>query len=312
MATFTAPFQGQIDVALSSFAREFRNPVLVSDLIAPRVPVLKQIDAFAQFGEESLEDPGNELRAPTAAAIELVQTLSKDRYFADDHALSRLVPLEEESSFEFGDVRQWATQMLTDRLLLKKEKRLRDVVTDASHYAASNKVTLAGTKQWTDKDNSTPIADVMAARKQVGLIGRPANLMVIGPDTFQVLKVHPKVTERFINVKAGAVTRQDLETVFEMRVIVAEAVEKTGAARSYLWPDTVWVGYAQETPSRDDVSFIKTFVWTTAPGTVQGFSVEINPVFPVSRKSESVDVHFYYDQKITAADAGYLIIDTNL
>ena len=311
MATFTAPFQGQIDVALSDFAREFRNPVFVSDLIAPRVPVLKQIDSYAQFGEESLEDPGDELRAPTAAAIELVQTVSTDRYTCDDHAVSRLIPLEEESSFEFGNVRQWATQMLTDRLLLKKELRLRDIVTNAANYGASNKVTLAGVTQWTDKTNSDPISDVLTARKQVGLTGRPANLMVIGPDSFEALKVHPDITSRFVNVQAGAVTRQDLVAIFEMRVIVAESVEKSGATRSYVWPDTVWVGYAQETPSRDDVSFIKTFVWVTAPGTAQGFSVEINPVFPASRKAESVDVHFYYDHKITAADAGYVIIDTN-
>ena len=277
MATFTAPFQGQIDVALSDFAREFRNPVFVSDLIAPRVPVLKQIDSYAQFGEESLEDPGDELRAPTAAAIELVQTVSTDRYTCDDHAVSRL----------------------------------RDIVTNAANYGASNKVTLAGVTQWTDKTNSDPIGDVLTARKQVGLTGRPANLMVIGPDSFEALKVHPDITSRFVNVQAGAVTRQDLVAIFEMGVIVAESVEKSGATRSYVWPDTVWVGYAQETPSRDDVSFIKSFVWVTAPGTAQGFSVEINPVFPVSRKAESVDVHFYYDHKITAADAGYVIIDTN-
>ena len=311
MATFTAPFQGQIDVALSNFAREFRNSVFVSDLIGPRVSVLKQIDSYAQFGEESLEDPGEELRAPTAAALELVQTVSTDRYVCDDHALSRLIPLEEESSFEFGDVRQWATQMLTDRLLLKKEKRLKDIVTDAANYGSSNKVTLTGTSQWTDTTNSDPIGDVLAARKQVGLVGRPANLIVIGPDSFEALKVHPKISDRFVNVQGGAVTRQDLAAVFEMKVVVAEAIEKSGATRSYLWPDTAWVGYAQETPSRDDVSFIKTFVWVTAPGTVQGFSVEINPVFPASRKSESVDVHFYYDHKITASEAGYLVIDTN-
>lgn len=311
MGTFTPVLQGKLDVALSNFAREFRNAAFVADRIFSRVEAGKQTSRYWIFGREALQDPGDELRAPTAAAIELTQTLSSDVYFADDHAASRLIAHEERAAFEAGDVDRWATEMLVNRLLLKKEIRARNVATDPSNYAASNQNTLAGTSQWTDTVASDPIADVLAARKQVGLIGRPANLMVMGPDSFEALKKHPKITERFVNVKAGAITAQDLTAVFEVPVAVAEGVFDNAGVVTYIWPDTVWIGYAQEAPNFFDVSFGKTFLWGQAPGTARGFAVEVNPVFPMSRKADSVDAHFYYDQKVTCKEAGYIIIDTN-
>lgn len=310
MGTFTAPFQGKIDVPLTNFAREFRNNALVSDRVAPRVPTMKQSDLYAIWGTENLQDPGDEVRATTAAAIEVVQTLSTDKFFTDDHALSRLVALEEPSAMSsFGrDPYRWATQVLMDRLLLKKEIRLATLITDAAQYAAANKVTLSGTSQWSDAANSSPIDDVETAKLQVGLIGTPANTMVLSPSVFAKLRVNDEIKARFANVTGGPITLQQLAEVFSLdNVLLSGAVKESGGTKSYVWGKDVWVGYVSPAPSPEDVSFCKSFVWESAPGTVQGFATEINDVYPKSRRAQSVDVHFYYDQKITSAESGYII-----
>ena len=98
MGTFVAPLQGKIDVPLSNFALEYRNNAYVADRVLPRVGVLKQSDLYAIWGQEMLDDPGDIVRAPTAAAIELKQTVSTTAYLCQDWAASRLVADEEPSA----------------------------------------------------------------------------------------------------------------------------------------------------------------------------------------------------------------------
>lgn len=310
MGAFVPTLQGKIDIALSNFAREYRNTAFIGERILPRVAVTKQSDKYWLFGKETLQlpSPSHVLRAAGAAAIELLQTISTDSYLCDDHAASRIIPDEERAGFEAGDVEQWSTRMVIDRLLLDEEDRIRVLVTDAAQYAAANKKTLSGTSQWSDLNNSDPIKDILAAKKQIGLIGQQANLMVINPDVYEQLQQHPKIKERFVNVTGGPLTLDNLRTLFGMEIVLAAAVKDSAGTLSYLWGKDVWIGYVTPTPSFADVSFGKTFVWTTAPGTAGGFGTEVNRVYPASRKADSVDVHFYYAHKLVAKDAGYLVI----
>jgi len=313
MGTFVAPLQGKVDVPLSNFALEYRNNAYVADRVLPRVGVLKQSDLYAIWGQEMLDDPGDEVRAPTAAAIELVQTVSTTNYFCPDHAASRIVADEEPSGLASlnRDPYRWAAQMLLDRVtLLKKESRAMTLLTTAGNYSANNRTTLTGGKKWSDPLNSDPIGDVETAKDQISLIGTPPNTMVISRATAHALKVNASIKARFVT-KGGPITMADLVAIFELDVLLADAVLRTAGVKAKLWPDTAWIGYVSQTPNQEDLSFAKTFMWESAPGTAGGASTEINLVYPASRKSKSVDVHMYYDQKITCAEAGYIIIDTN-
>ncbi len=101
---FVSPLQGHIDVALSNFAVKFRNPAYVSDQVFTRVPVQRQSDKYWRFGKEQLQALIDDLRAPGAAAQRVTQTLSAETYFAEDHALERLITDEERANFDAGDV----------------------------------------------------------------------------------------------------------------------------------------------------------------------------------------------------------------
>ena len=307
---FVSPLQGHIDVALSNFAVKFRNPSYVSDQVLTRVPVQRQSDKYWKFGQEQLQALVDDLRAPGAAAQRITQTLSSDTYFADDHALERLITDEERANFDAGDVEQWVAETLTDKLLLRKEKLFAGKVTDTA--LVTQNVTLSGTSQWSDFTNSTPTEDIQTGQETIAQnAGVRANTLVLGFPVFSKLRNHLKVVERVQNIRVGVVREEDLASIFDVeRVLVSQALERDASGTtSFVFGKHALLCYVSPTPAFGEPSFGKSFVWAGAPGSTGGFIVEIGRAAPVSRKADEMAVHFYYDQKITAVESGYLIED---
>jgi hypothetical protein len=304
-----SPVQGKIDVALSQFAQLYRNNQFVGELLFPRVEVLKESDYYWTFGQENLAIRENDLRAPGSAAERIQQTLSKVKYSATDHSLAREITDEERGNFMAGNLEQWATQTIMDKLLLAEEVRIAAIATTTANYAAANSVTLAGQSQWSDLGNSTPLSDVETGKSLVRQIGQEANLMIVPDPVYQKLRVHPAIVDRFKYVNGGQITTQELQTVFGIeKVVLASAVQIDAAGnRSFVWGKDVVIAYAQPNPSFMDVSLGKTFVWTQAPGTVGGFSTEIARLVPASKKADELATHFYYVQAVTSNISGYVI-----
>ena len=305
---FVSPLQGHIDVALSNFAVKFRNPSYVSDQVFTRVPVQRQSDKYWQFGKEQMQALVDDTRAFGAAAQRVDQSLSSQTYFAEDHALERLITDEERSNFDAGDIEQWVAETLTDKLLLRKEKLFAAAVTDTTKVTQNT--TLSGTAQWSDFANATPTEDIQTGQEAIAQnAGVRANTLVLGFPVFSKLRNHPKVVERVQNIRVGVVREEDLAALFDVeRVIVSQALEVDAAgAVSFVFGKHALLCYVNQTPNFGEPSFGKSFVWAGAPGSTDGFIVEIGRATPVSRKADEMAVHFYYDQKITAVEAAYLI-----
>ena len=64
--------------------------------------------------------------------------------------------------------------------------------------------------------------------------------------------------------------------------------------------------YVNPTPSQRDVSAAKTFVWTSSPGTVGGFQVELGRATPVGRKSDEIALHGYFNEGVHRHDGRLL------
>lgn len=307
---FVSPLQGHIDVALSNFSVKFRNPSYVSDQVFTRVPVQRQSDKYWKFGQEQLQALTDDLRAPGASAQRVTQSLSSQTYFAEDHALERLITDEERSNFDAGDIEQWVAETLTDKILLRKEKLFAAAVTDTAQVTQNT--TLSGTAQWSDFTNSTPTDDIQTGQETIAQnAGVRANTLVLGFPVFSKLRNHPKVVERVQNVRIGVVREEDLASLFDVeRVIVSQALEvDAGGSVGFVFGKHALLCYVSPTANFGEPSFGKSFVWAGAPGSTDGFIVEMGRAAPVSRKADEMAVHFYYDQKITAVEAAYLIED---
>lgn len=317
LSLITNPFAAHVDLDLTNFAIEQVNApsAFVADVIAPLATVPDQGGKYVIFGEEALEDPGDVVRGPLAAPKELAASLSRDSYQCEDHAATFPYALEEVRAAQgIYSPEQRATQQALERVIrLKRELEVIIKITDVGEYSASNKKAPTGGKKWSDPLNSDPIGDVIGLAKAIALgCGNAPNRIVFGWDVLEALKVNAQVKARFINVVGGAITLQQLSQVFEIPCYLSSARKKVaglGGAKSFAWTTgIVWIGYSTPSPSMQDVSFAKTFLWSGAPDTVGGIGVESYDLYPPGRKGRAVDVHFWHsDVKITTKDAGGLI-----
>ena len=76
------------------------------------------------------------------------------------------------------------------------------------------------------------------------------------------------------------------------------------ASLSYIWGKDALLCYVPPRPAMKTVALAYTFVWTLAPGSLNGRLVE--SWREERRKADMVRVQKYYDQKLIAPTAGYL------
>lgn len=307
-------FQGHIDAALSQYAQRYVNRELIADIVAPRVPVAKQSDKYWIWGREDQQGATvDDTRAPGAGAIEVRKSLSNDLYFCPDHARKALIPHEEAANYEAGDLRQEYIATIVSQILLAHEYRTAALMTTPGNFPSGNKVQLSSNDQWNSGDAAAqPVEDVMTGRDAiVAKTGMKPNTLILGYQVYSGLKNNAALIERIKYTKLGNPNEQDLAQLFEVdRVVIGQAIKRTDAGvNSYVWGKHAILAYVQPTPSRTDISAVKTFVWTGAPGTSGGFQTAFYLHPEEDRKSDVGHVHFYHDEKITAAESMYLIED---
>jgi len=307
MPSSIAPMTGHLDMALTQFAKRFVQNGLISDVLAPRVPVGRQTDKYWIFGREDQELTEQQLRATGAPAQRIRRSLSTDSYFCRSHALAADIADEDRASYsDAGDLEQDSTQALMAKLLLQKEDELATMLTDTAQI--TNNVTLAGANQWSDFGNSTPGIDVETAKDQIRLAGVEANTMVVGGAVFRYLKNHPAIKASFQYVQRGSLNQADLAAYFGVdQFLIARGVKVTGGVGGFIWGKHALLAYASASPSREDISAVKSFVWDSAPGTAGGIGVVTGRNAEPTAKADIVGVDFYYQQKITAVETIYLI-----
>lgn len=317
MPSFVAPLQGHLNMALTTYVKGFRQHPLVSDIIFPRVPVERQQDAYNILDVSGQQLTEQTLRAPGAEAQAIRMATSQDTYKAESHALQAPLPDENKVNAEQAGLgrlvsTQGRTRILQAKILLDKEQRAADLLTTSN---ITNNVTLAGADKWTDKLNSDPAGVIETARAAIRLSGVEADTLILGSSVAVALRQHPAIIERFKYVQKGLLGVPELSSFFDIpNIVVAKAVKASNAAtpvKGYVIdPEDALLFYSgADAQADEDLSFGKTFVWSQAPGTVGGYGVIIGRVPGVTAKSETVGVDFYYDQKITATETGYLIKD---
>jgi hypothetical protein len=322
------------NVALSNFAKEFRNNLLVGDLIAPRVPVDRQSFPYVIWSRDDFQVPST-LRAPGDSPKTIRKTYSTDTYFCRSHALDTNIPFESET-YGLGlgfSYRQKATQSLTDRLNLAREVEIANLALNASNFP--NAVTLSGTSMWDQypssadgaegggsTDGSHPITQVnqyKALLRQAG-ISDAQMVLILSDPVVVALQSHPDIIIRFKYVQPGAITLDDLSSVFRVKCVQASAISLSpNNIASWVWGNNAFLGFSQPAPTLDDVSCIKTFSWTgvkdggidsgmVAQG-ADGFAVLEWVDGHLSKKTYWQSADWYYGLKVTAQETGLPILN---
>lgn len=309
------------DVPLSNLAVSAFNDStdeFIAERLFPNVPAGKQSDQYYTISKEAFlrVTAGGAKRAPRTEARRIEFEISSDAYFAHNYALAGENALEDLANADIAvQLRQNTTRLVSGRLRREQEIRIANLATTAANLGSG--VALTGTSKWNDYLNSTPISDVTTAHAFVRQnTGMKANTMVIDEDTFQIVRRHPDILELYKYTAGGQATEEQLKSTFQVANMLIGAGVKENALEggtssiTNIWGNNVLLAHVGPATGLQTATLGLRFGWRPA-GFPAAFGVERKVERGAgSRKVEIVEVGHFQDEKIVAAELGYLISGT--
>lgn len=297
-----------VDPVLTQVARGYKNAAFVGMGLFPYVPVAVRGGKIITFGKEIFKIYAT-ARAPGANLQRLPIVYGSQSFALSQDALAGAVPYEhmEDASVTPGiDLGTAAVSRVQQVIGLGLEKQHADIARTAASYAASNKITLSGTSQWSDPA-STPIAAIEtgkdAVRSQTGV--KP-NTLVLSAAAFKSLKTHASIIDRIKYTSREVATPELLAMLFGLdRVLVGEAVyQQNDGTIVDVWGKDAVLAYTNISPlaSATEPSYGYTYRLADYPIVEEPYADRDTRswVYPVIDETDPV---------IAGADAGYLFIN---
>ena len=268
-----------LDQFLTNYSIVYRNQAFIGQRLFPDFPVSKQNNRYAIFGFERFKAYETE-RAPGSEANELpAWRMSNDEYWCDGKAQKQLISDELRAQWDLTvGPEVTTTEILAD--IIDKQREILIYNTIMNSVSIPNS-TLSGTAQWSDLQNSDPVAAVNAQRSAI-LLGctQEPNTLVVGYQVWLQLIQHPIILDRFKStaLPLGYPTEQQLAGLFNVdNFIVAKALYDTapqGIAHniSYIWGKNAILAYVPPAPGPMVVSLGTTFRCFLLPTSIMGES----------------------------------------
>ena len=282
-----------------------------ADLVLPRVAVPKKNDKFVIWTSIGNRKYGTGTSGVGLRRADRAEAARKSLAMS----LTEYVTLESRLDVELGDQERGNSDMDlegaairqgTDAVLVDRERRVADLVTNASATNITNNTTLSGTTQWSDYTNSDPLGNLNTATETIRKAAHhEPNRIVMCGSVYKILRRHPALMA-FHDMKAGQLSEAQVAAClgFE-RLVIARATYDTQnegqatQAGDYIWGDHVLVYYAPPAPSREEPALGYQFVWK-----------DLRVGESYREPSRGVSLYPVWEdtiEKITLATAGYLI-----
>jgi len=295
---------------LSNVSIGYKNESYVADQLFPPVNVDKQSDYYFTFTKDFWFRNSVERRGPGAKYAEGGLQVSNTQYVCVNKGLSFPLPFETLANQDAGvDLETAGAEWLADQFALDREIALAAKIMDASAWTSS--VTKSGVDQWSDYANSDPVEDIETGKEAIKkLIGRYPNTMVMGAEVWDKLKWHPDLLDMFKHTSVPVLTPQLVAGIFNLeRVLIGDAIynssgEGVAFNGAYIWPKNALLMYVTKAPALRTPSAGYTFLWKQ-----NGYTIPIEKIEQRTRRRDLLLADHAFDQKITAADTAYEIID---
>ena len=309
-----------VDAVLTNISRQYPLPQgMVGPTVLPMVPVSKESGIFYRYnkGDQArIPFTRRQIRSESRRSTWGVDT---DSYRCEEYALNDLIDEREYQQADTPLNLQRDTVDNLQRLMrLDREKRIHDLVTDAAVITKND--TLTGTAQWRDAGASgaaaVPLEDFEVGSESIRSdTGVRPNLAVFGMAAWLAWTKVTEIKDRIVT--PGGVWGSPTITVDQARtllapygitqVMVADGIENTaglGIADSFsdIWIDEVLLAFVTPSPGIKKVSFGYTF---------QSRAWQVRRARVERQHSDWFEPSYVADEKIVAADVGYLIIDVS-
>jgi hypothetical protein len=322
MAVYSPTGSGNVhvDQVLTNISIQFPiNSDFIGPVLFPSLKVNKQSDKYGIFDREMFKLEKHDVRAPGTLANEIPgMTWSLDTYYASEHALQIAVTDEEREQADapLTPDADGAT-LVTQRILLGREKNMKDLATNIANYAAGHSVTLAGVTQWNDYVNSAPISDMRTAVRTIhSKLFMPPNTAIIPWLVMSTLEDHPDFIERIKYSERAILTAEIIASIIGIpRVIIAGAgystagtgVAVSSANTTYLWGKDVIIAYLPPSVGMRQIGFGYEFVWS-----INGQEAVVDRWREEPRVSDVIRYRRRYDLKLVGHEGDGLLMTAYL
>ncbi len=303
-----------VDPALTDISIEFGGNLFVADVLFPVVKVVK--DGGKYYIIDTLREgnrPGQTERAPGQKSNKSDYKYTQGTYGIIDHSQAVVVPDEIQTNSDtaiapFAD----ATELATRKVLNGKE-----VDAAALLVAAVTNTQAVQSGNW-DTNGSDPISDIaLGANTILDAIQFDPNVFVCSKAIFRHLQKNPTIKEVIkyggSDADPAILTKMALAAVFGVdRVEVSAAYTNSAdknatASQTEIWSKDAYLAYVPTRPGLRTMSLGYTFAWNAGPGYIGGKATK--RYRDESRSSDTVDMHYQYDQQVVTATAAVRFVN---
>jgi hypothetical protein len=301
-----------VDKLLTNVSNQYVPQDYIAERILPTFTVMEDSGKIGAYGNDHIR-AGSYLHSGDGEYAKVkVDNRNLKTYSLEKHALSTIISEEDFRNVPAPyDARLDAVNHVTTLLWTEKEVSLKTVITNAALYSASNKVTLSGTAQYSDRTNSDPLGDSITARKAIrAKVGTNPNIVIMSENVFDELRVNPSILgslgykdSRPGGLEMGELARSlQVDEVIIGKAMYNNAVEGQADNLVPIWGNEVIYAVSPKSAAKRQIS-LGYRVQGQAPRRVSKVSVQ-DPV-----GAEKVLIDDKYEQLIVNIDAAYLIID---
>lgn len=313
------PSDINVDPLLTRVARAYKNNMFIADQLFPRIPVENETGYYYVYDKSSmrLED---DLRAGLARANRVDYGMSLESYGPLlEHSLEQGISVREKRIMGEEKARRRATMNVMKKIQLRHEYMVASILKSTS--LITQNTTLTSTDKWSDAANSDPIGDVKTARDTIFATGIAGSRLVLamGYPVWSALEVNQKLINRMGTATDRTVlTRQQVASILGVdEIVVGRALYDTAnegqtSSLSYVWGNDAILllmnGEGEE--SIEEVNPGYTLYVNNELEGSQGGAV-VDRWSEPGVKGEFVRATDFFEPKLVAAEAAYLIKDAN-
>lgn len=300
-----------VDSALTNFAQKFlQTSGFVFDKVFTSLPVKHASDKYYTYARDDFwrdQGDGVMLLADGAPVKRGGYRMSTGTYSCDVRAFGHGIPKGRKLNADAViNSEQDAVDFVTQQLMVRLEAQFMTEFLAGSIWGTTS--TLSGTTQWSDYDDSDPVAAVDTAMQTIGdSTGMTANTFLCGSAVDLKLKRHPVVQSLYKVTNVDSITDEMMARVLGVeRYLVAKAVKATnieGASAAFARIAAKKALLCYVAPAgTEGATAGKVFKWD---GWGNGDGIAIQSRYDEDTREDVVEGFIALDFKVTSTALGY-------